>query len=87
MARARVWLVRAAIVGAALGVAACDAASHVTSPRAAGASSRDASAASSTTTGTTTTTMSTMSDTTVTCRSGYQIAYRSDGTAYCVEQQ
>lgn len=82
MARARVWLVRAAIVGAALGVAACDAASTVASPRAAGASSRDASAASGTTT--TTTTMSTMSDTTVTCRSGYQIAYRSDGTAYCV---
>ncbi len=84
MTRARVWLVRAAVVGAALGVAACDAASNVASPRAATSTRRDAATASS---GTTTTTMTMSADTTVDCRRGYQIAYRDDGSAYCVAQQ
>lgn len=58
-------------------MAACDAASKVGSPLAPGSARSDA-----TTTTQTTTTMSTM-DTTPTCRSGYQVAYRSDGTWYC----
>ena len=84
MTRARVWLVRAAVVGSALGLAACDAASNVASPRAATSARRDASTVSS---GATPTTMTMSSDSTVDCRSGYQIAYRDDGSAYCVAQQ
>ncbi len=82
MSRVRVWLVRAAIVGAGLGAAACDAASTVGSPRVAGGARQTTSDGSSTMTMTTTTTTST--DTTATCKSGYQIAYRSDGSWYCV---
>lgn len=84
MTRARVWLVRAAVVGAALGAAACDAASNVASPRQATAARRDG--------GTVTSDgkaqpMTMAADTTIECRSGYQIAYRSDGTPYCAIPQ
>lgn len=79
MTRARAWLLRAAVVASVVGLAACDAPSAVSGPR--------PQASARTTGGTSTMTMtttSTASDTTGTCRSGYQIAYRSDGSTYCV---
>jgi ABC-type phosphate transport system substrate-binding protein len=84
MNRARVWVVRAAIVGAALGAAACDAASNVGSPLSPTSARRDAATSSGSTT---VQPMTMSSDSTVTCRSGYQVAYRSDGSMYCVPEQ
>jgi len=84
MTRARVWLVRAAVVGAALGAAACDAASTVASPRQATPARGEVNSGSGSNT---MQPMTAAADTTTECRSGYQIAYRSDGTAYCVVQQ
>lgn len=77
MTRARVWLLRSAAIAAVVGLAACDASSNVSGPRPQNVSRATGSM-------TTMTTMTTASDTTSTCRSGYQIAYRADGTAYCV---
>lgn len=81
MAARRGWILRlVAGAGVLAGLAACDAPARLAGP----AAPHAAVAADSTATPTATTDAA--GDPLITCRSGYQIAYRSDGTAYCAPE-
>lgn len=81
MAARRGWIVRLVVgAGVLAGLAACDAPARLAGP----AAPRAAVAADST--GSPTMSPDGAGDPIVTCRSGYQIAYREDGTAYCAPE-
>lgn len=85
MSRASLLFRASVTIGLVATLAACDAPSGALGPRDAGHPSAtlvgDSLLTLPTTSPTSTTTSTTMDE--PTCRSGYQIAYRSDGTWYC----
>lgn len=79
----RASLLKAVVfIGIAAGLAACDAPSGALAPRTRDITPTVLRAVTDTTKTAKPTSASTMDDE-LTCRSGYQIAYRDDGTWYC----
>jgi len=79
----RASLLKAVVsIGVAAGLAACDAPSGALAPRTRDIAPTVLKAVTDSTTTAKPTSASTTSDE-LTCRSGYQIAYRDDGTWYC----